>query len=212
MEDSVQFIQSLLQKQPDLNSITRKETALEMAVYSNMRNEFNVLRRVCARRTHVSEGNPRAVDAQEWQFAQNVVKTALRHGDDEVQLLIASQNVIDTAQNRGLTPLHFTLLMKKTQITQVLLRAGADTTIRDDTWLSLMQYAVHSREHTIFDLLFKEQGNADGNEALLMAIDLDNVEAVRILLLRYHCHLPLDLRNRMCMSPETRAFLGTFWV
>lgn len=209
------FLEALLDCQSDLNSVTNNETSMESVLDNNLHLDFNILRRIRARGTHAVEHPPRDVQSYKWHFAITVTKLASRDiMDGELELLIKQQNAIDKGQYRGLTPLHFALLLKKTEITEKLLCAGADTTIHDNSWLSLMQYVVHCREATVLELLLERQGvhnahNTDGHDALLMAIKLDNVEAVQMLL-QYHYDFPMNLRTCLRMSQKTVAFLVGF--
>jgi ankyrin repeat protein len=132
-----------------------------------------------------------------------------------------------------LTLLHYALILKKTAVSEYLIESGIALNMRDVRGRSLLFYAVYSRENSVLDLMLRagvpithtqegldtlitacKIGNLEGadmllryysgDDALVRAIQQDEVGAVDVLLKR-HYKLPADLQVRVQNSPKTKS-------
>lgn len=125
----------------------------------------------------------------------------------DVQALLAEQRRLAFLGRRVMTPLHYAIMLKKTELADILIRDGINVHVRDAVWRSLLEYAVYCRETSILHLLLLQmQGAEDRCKAMLTAVQLDNAHAIHKLL-TFNTTLLSDLSHHVCACSHTENLL-----
>lgn len=172
-EMRVACLKKLLEKQPDLNLIATLETVFERAARNNDIPSYDTLGYFYTCEDHSTRPS---VDMP-------VIQRILKGEDVDINALLTEQHRLALLKRTILTPFHYTLLLKKTGIAEVLIHDGIDVNIHDATGRSLLQYAVYFRDIEILNLLLLwMQAVIYKRDTMLTYFQFDNVEAVSILL------------------------------